>query len=105
MVLEVDAAKLEENEMKYKIESHENKINIYLHSKADERNALLSNFELCQKGQCGCPTDEYKKLQTLKINFINDELVLNLESKPNQNFNINEIKKCLDYTFNKIKRD
>ncbi len=91
--------------MKYKIESDKNKINIYIKSKADEREALLSNFELCQKGQCSCPTDEYKKLQSLKINFINDELVLYLEAKPNQLFNVNEIKKCLDYTSNEVKRN
>lgn len=91
--------------MKYKIESNKNKINIYINSRADERDALLSKFELCQKGQCSCPTDEYKKLKSLKINFINDKLVLYLEAKPNQVFNVNEIKKCLDYTSNEVKRN
>lgn len=91
--------------MQYKIESVEHKLNIYIKSKADEREALLSNFELCQKGHCSCPTDEYKKLQTLNISSLNDELVLNLEAKPNQVFNINEIQKCLDYTSNELKRN
>ncbi len=91
--------------MKYKIESAESKLNIFIKSKAEEREALLSNFELCQKGQCNCPTDEYKKLQSLNISSLDDELILNLESKPNQVFDINEIKKCLDFTSSKLKKD
>jgi len=81
------------------------KINIYIKSKVEERDELLSNFELCQKGQCSCPTDEYKKLQSFNISSLNDELVLNLEAKPNQVLNINEIRKCLEYTSNEFKRN
>jgi hypothetical protein len=91
--------------MKYKIESSQNKLKIFIKSKAEERETLLSNFEVCQKGQCSCPTDEYKKLQSLNISSLGDELILNLESKPNQVFNVNEIKKCLDFTANKLKKE
>jgi hypothetical protein len=87
--------------MKYKIESSKNGLSILIKSEADERENLLSNFELCQKGQCSCPTDEYKKLQSLNISSLDDELILNLKSKPNQVFDINEIKKCLDFTSGK----
>ena len=91
--------------MQYKIESSKNKLNIFIKSKAEERESLLSNFELCQKGQCSCPTDEYKKLQSLNISSLDNELILNLEAKPNQIFDVNEIKKCLDFTSSKLKKD
>jgi len=91
--------------MKYKIESSQNKLNILIKSKADEQETLLSNFELCQKGKCSCPTDEYKKLQSFNISALDDELMLNLEAKPNQVFDIHEIKKCLDFTSSKLKKD
>lgn len=91
--------------MQYKIESSKNKLNIFIKSKAEERESLLSNFELCQKGLCSCPTDEYKKLQSLNISSLDNELILNIEAKPNQIFDVNEIKKCLDFTLSKLKKD
>ncbi len=91
--------------MEYKIESSKNKLNIFIKSHEVERETLLSNFALCQKGQCSCPTDEYKKLQSLNISSLDDELILNLESKPYQAFDLNEIKKCLDFTSSNLKKD
>ena len=34
---------------------------------AEQEEQLLKEFQACQEGRCSCPTEEYKKLESLEI--------------------------------------
>ena len=63
-----------------------------------EQDQLLGAFAACQAGQCSCPTDEYKKLDSMDIQTSGDQIRLRLEPKEGERFNLSEIAACLDYT-------
>ena len=59
---------------------------------------LLGAVESCQSGQCSCPTDEYRKLESMSIAVGEDDIALRLEPKEGESFDLSEIAACLDYT-------
>lgn len=84
----------------YQINSDGSKINITI-SIDNNRENLLNNFELCKQGKCSCPTDEYKKLESLDIMEKEGVILLGLTPKSHNNFNIKEIEKCLEFSMNR----
>jgi len=92
------------NNMKHKIKDVKDRIEIKISDVKENQEELLKSFELCQKGQCGCPTDEYKKLQNLNISSSENEIMLNLEAKDGEKLNKSEIEKCIDFTVKKVKK-
>lgn len=88
--------------MKYEISTTKNDfiINIEIPDKHKEK--LLKEFSNCQQGKCSCPTEEYKKLESLTVETFEQKISLTLKPKADQNFDINEINKCLNYTSNKV---
>lgn len=77
-------------------------LNIIIEVSNDNSAKLLTELNNCQQGKCSCPTEEYKKLESLTIENYENKISLILKPKENQSFNINEINKCLNYTSNKI---
>lgn len=59
---------------------------------------LLKAFQECREGRCSCPTDEYSKLDSLKVENSTGKISLRLKAKRGQKFNKTEIEKCLDHT-------
>ena len=89
--------------MKHHISNNKNGIEIKIFDVKDKQSKLLQSFELCQKGQCNCPTDQYNKLQKLDIQSFENEIVLNLEAKEGEKFDGSEIEKCIDFTIKNAK--
>lgn len=65
---------------------------------AGKQDMLLGAFAACQAGQCTCPTDEYKKLDSMEIEASEDAIRLRLEPIEGEKFDLSEIAACLDYT-------
>ncbi len=63
---------------------------------------LLTEFQACKEGRCSCPTDEYKKLDSLEIDHLAGKIRLRLNPKSGQAFDKAEIEKCLDHTETKL---
>ncbi len=84
--------------MKYKVESNQNEINIEVSETKGKQKQLLEAFQECQEGRCSCPTQEYSKLDSLEIEHDEDTIRLKLKAKPDEQFDENEISKCLEYT-------
>ena len=84
--------------MKYKIDDTDNGIDIKINNINDEQTALLEALQDCQQGRCSCPTDEYKKLESLDIEQSEDGIQLRLKSKAGTQLDKNEINRCLDHT-------
>ena len=91
--------------MKYKIETGENGVDIEVTETEGRQKKLLDAFQECQEGRCTCPTQEYSKLESLKIETDEDTIRLKLKSKPDEKFDQSEIGKCLEYTKEKVLND
>lgn len=91
--------------MKYKVESNENEVNIEVTETKGKQKKLLEAFQECQEGRCTCPTQEYSKLASLKIESDEGIIRLKLKSKPNVKFDESEIGKCLEYTKGKVLKE
>ncbi len=89
--------------MKYKIDENESSIDISINDVKDKKEKLLEAFQECQEGRCSCPTEEYKKLDSLEIDDDDGNINLHLKSKDGSKINIEEINKCMEHTKNQIK--
>jgi hypothetical protein len=58
---------------------------------------LLEAYGECQNGQCSCPTNEYYKLESVKVEPGEDVIRMRLEPKPGEKFDAFQIAACLDY--------
>lgn len=63
-----------------------------------QHDRLLRVLASCQSGQCSCPTDEYRKLESMSIAVGEDDITLRLEPKEGESFDLSEIAACLDHT-------
>jgi len=88
--------------MKHKIRTKKNGVEIKISNVQDKQTELLQSFELCQKGLCDCPTEEYKKLQDLNIYSSEKEILLSLKAKEGEKLDQSEIEKCIDFTVKKV---
>lgn len=82
-------------------EESESAVSIELSEVAGKQDLLLAAFESCQAGRCSCPTREYEKLDSIKIETGPDRVRLRLEPKKGERFDLPEIAACLDYTTSK----
>jgi len=88
--------------MKYRINETESGLDISVKEIKDNKEKLLKAFHECQKGRCSCPTEEYKKLESLEIEHSNGNIELHLKSKDGSTINKAEINKCLEYTEKRV---
>lgn len=91
--------------MKYKIDKNDEGIEISVNDVKNRKDTLLKAFQECQQGRCSCPTEEYKKLDSMKIEQREDGIQLRLKSKQGVNLDKSEIHRCLQYTKERIKKD
>lgn len=89
--------------MKYKIDENESVIDISINDVKDKKEKLLEAFQECQEGRCSCPTEEYKKLDSLEIDHNDENISLRLKSKDGSKIDIEEISKCMEHTKNRVK--
>lgn len=84
----------------YNIKKVEKDLVIDIKDISSNKDEILANFNDCKEGKCSCPTDEYKKLKDMKINFTDNEIEITIAPKENTEFNKKEIGKCLDFSIN-----
>jgi hypothetical protein len=88
--------------MKYEVSTSKSELIINIEIPDKHKEKLLKEFSNCQQGKCSCPTEEYKKLESLTVETNENKVSLTLKPRSDQSFDINEINKCLIYTSNKI---
>ena len=90
--------------MESSIKEKNNHIVVNINKIEDKKELILQNLNDCKEGRCSCPTNEYDKLNKLDIQVNDDlsEIILDLEPKKDHKIAVSEIKKCLDYTADKI---
>jgi len=90
---------------RYRIDEKESTVSIEVAEVAGHQEELMQAFGECQVGQCNCPTTEYTKLASMKVEQEEDLIRLRLEPKPGERFDTSEIAACLDYTTSKIAKE
>ena len=88
--------------MKYRIDEKENGLDISIDDIEGKKEKLLNAFQECQEGRCSCPTEEYKKLDSLEIENNDEGIQLHLKIKDGVKINKDEINKCLQFTKERI---
>ena len=89
--------------MKFKIDKNEEGIEVSVDDVKSKKDTLLMAFQECQEGRCSCPTEEYKKLESIQIEQREDSIQLRLKSKQGVELDKSEINKCLEYTKERVK--
>ena len=87
---------------RYQVEEHASTVSIDVFDVSGKERQLMQAFGECQSGQCSCPTDEYAKLASMKVEQSGDSIRIHLEPKPGERLDITEIAACLDYTTDKV---
>lgn len=90
--------------MKYNIDENDAGLDIHINDVEGKKEKLLEAFQECQEGRCTCPTEEYKKLDSLKIEHGDETIELHLTAKQGAKIDKAEIKKCLGYTAERVKK-
>ena len=91
--------------MKYKIVENKSQLDICVNDVDDKKDKLLEAFQDCQQGRCSCPTEEYKKLDSLEIEDNEQGIQLHLKSKDGLKIDKDKINKCLEYTAKRINKE
>ena len=90
--------------MKYSIDEKVDGLAISVDDVIDKKEKLLQAFQECQQGRCSCPTEEYKKLDSLEIEHNDESIELRLKAKRGTKINKAEINKCLVYTAERVEK-
>ena len=88
--------------MKYNIDEKDAGLEIRIDDVKGKKEKLLQAFQECQEGRCSCPTEEYKKMDSLKIEHGDETIELKLTAKQGEKIDREKINKCLDYTAERI---
>ena len=87
---------------RYQVEEKASTVSIEVSDVSGKEHQLMQAFGECQSGQCSCPTDEYTKLASMKVQQSGDTIRILLEPKLGERLDITEITACLDYTTDKV---
>jgi hypothetical protein len=69
-----------------------------------KKKELLEAFQECSEGHCSCPTQEYQKVETMKVLDTQGTIQLSIKNKANEVIDTKEIEKCLEYTKHKVSK-
>ena len=76
---------------KYKIIDQEKGLKIEVKDIEGQEQQRLGEFQKCQEGQCSCPTDEYKKLDSMEVEQKDGGIEIKLKAKEDQILDKEEI--------------
>lgn len=84
--------------MHYKITIENTTLTIETETDPSEKKILLEEFAKCAAGTCSCPSQQYEKLQSIKV--LPTKSGINIKLVPQAGVPIDEedIRNCLEYT-------
>jgi hypothetical protein len=88
--------------MRREVSKSENGLDIKIIDVEGKEGQLLEAFDDCREGRCSCPTDEYRKLESLQVQHGDGKIELRLTAKSGEQLDEAEINRCLDYTEKQI---
>ncbi len=91
--------------MRYGITERGEDVEIRLRQTGGHTPRLLASFQDCQQGRCGCPTDQYDRLENMTVHTGADDLAIQLRPRAGERLDIGQLQECLDYTIAEAERD
>lgn len=91
--------------MRYEVSEQGGDVEIRVQQAGEHTSQLLASLQDCQHGRCGCPTDQYDRLEDMTIHTDPDELTIRLRPREGQRFDTEELQSCLDYTITEAQND
>jgi len=91
--------------MNYSVDENGRGVDISVGDIGADREKLLEAFNECREGRCSCPTEEYKKMDSLEIEQNEQDMRLHLKARRGLKIDKAEIEKCLDYTAERVAED
>lgn len=88
--------------MKHTIEQSPDGLRIQASVAPDKQQALIAELEKCACGQCACPSPQYEKLTGVDVQSAPDGVTVNLNVKPGEALDADDIRECLDHTARQI---
>ena len=88
--------------MRYRITEHDADIEIHVHETGEHSRQLFASLQACQEGRCGCPTDQYDRLEDMAVQTDLDEVTIRLHPRAGQRFAPEQLQVCLDYTLAQV---
>lgn len=71
---------------------------------APQQDAVLAALQECAEGRCSCPTQQYGKVESLKIERSDAGVVVAMKLKAGETIDRSDIERCLDYTLDKASK-
>lgn len=84
--------------MRYEVEDREPDIEIRVVGAGGQASRLLESMQECRSGRCGCPTDQYDKLEAMDVDAGEGVVTVRLHPLPGERLDLGQIRTCLDYT-------
>jgi len=84
--------------MKYQTDEKDGNIDLHIDPDGASDGNLITALEWCRKRRCDCPTDEYEKLDDVRIERDERGISVHLQVKVGQAISKKAIAACLDHT-------
>ena len=84
--------------MKTKIVRRQDGVEVQISDVEGRTDRLLAAFRECQEGRCTCPTDEYRKVDSVGATRSGDDISLSITAKAGRQIDVSEIERCLAHT-------
>ncbi|MCB1896435.1 MAG: hypothetical protein H6945_02920 [Zoogloeaceae bacterium] len=84
--------------MKTKIVRKQDGVEVQVSDVEGRTDRLLAAFRECQEGRCTCPTDEYRKVESVGVNRSGSDILLSIRAKAGRRIDVSEIERCLAHT-------
>jgi hypothetical protein len=91
--------------MRYEIAEHGRDVEINVRQTGEHAPELLASLEDCQHHGCGCPSDQYDRLEDMTVHATLDELTIQLHPRAGERLDTGQLQTCLDYTIASANRD
>ena len=91
--------------MRYEIAEHGSDVEIHVRQTGEHASELLASLEDCQQGRCGCPSDQYDRLEDMTVDATPDKLTIQLHPRAGERLDTGQLQTCLDYTITSANQD
>ena len=72
-------------------------VQIHLAGVGDDRASLLETFGSCADGTCECSTDEYEKVESMRVDAEGDDITIAVRTKSGETIDTSCLSDCMDY--------
>jgi hypothetical protein len=89
----------------YEIADDGSQVEIRMRTTAEQEPRVIASLHDCASGTCGCPTDQYDRLESMDVKTGGGNITVRLQPLPGEHLDTDEIRACLDYTLTQTEQE